>query len=221
MDKKIKFNLIKDCISEYNILEIKFNKGILINNFTLKSKKSFTFVIIINGNRIFITDAFSSSDNLIESEYNSIDDYYYNFKFDSDIFIDSIKLLVKNKNNNIYLEYDDTNYFNSNDEIINKYLDQFVFTKKYYKFFTNNINDIQLYNIENYINVFNSKLGRGRIARLERIEIDKNTYNFKYLKDNTYYVEFDEIQNIKNDKIHRFHRASSAQRRDNSSHRRC
>jgi len=204
MDKKIKFNLIKDCISEYNILEIKFNKGILINNFTLKSKKSFTFVIIINGNRIFITDAFSSSDNLIESEYNSIDDYYYNFKFDSDIFIDSIKLLVKNKNNNIYLEYDDTNYFNSNDEIINKYLDQFVFTKKYYKFFTNNINDIQLYNIENYINVFNSKLGRGRIARLERIEIDKNTYNFKYLKDNTYYVEFDEIQNKKNNYYYNF-----------------
>jgi hypothetical protein len=204
MDKKIKFNLIKDCISEYNILEIKFNKGILINNFTLKSKKSFTFVIIINGNRIFITDAFSSSDNLIESEYNSIDDYYYNFKFDSDIFIDSIKLLVKNKNNNIYLEYDDTNYFNSNDEIINKYLDQFVFTKKYYKFFTNNINDIQLYNIENYINVFNSKLGRGRIARLERIEIDKNTYNFKYLKNNTYYVEFDEIQNKKNNYFFNF-----------------
>jgi len=204
MDKKIKFNLIKDCISEYNILEIKFNKGILINNFTLKSKKSFTFVIIINGNRIFITDAFSSSDNLIESEYNSIDDYYYNFKFDSDIFIDSIKLLVLNKNNNIYFEYDDTNYFNSNDEIINKYLDQFVFTKKYYKFFTNNINDIQLYNIENYINVFNSKLGRGRIARLERIEIDKNTYNFKYLKDNTYYVEFDEIQNKKNNYYYNF-----------------
>ena len=204
MDKKIKFNFLKDCISEYNILEIKFNKGILINNFTLKSKKSFTFVIIINGNRIFITDAFSSSDNLIESEYNSIDDYYYNFKFDSDIFIDSIKLLVLNKNNNIYFEYDDTNYFNSNDEIINKYLDQFVFTKKYYKFFTNNINDIQLYNIENYINVFNSKLGRGRIARLERIEIDKNTYNFKYLKDNTYYVEFDEIQNKKNNYYYNF-----------------
>jgi hypothetical protein len=85
-----------------------------------------------------------------------------------------------------------------------KYLDQFVFTKKYYKFFTNNINDIQLYNIENYINVFNSKLGRGRIARLERIEIDKNTYNFKYLKDNTYYVEFDEIQNKKNNYYYNF-----------------
>ena len=207
MDKKIKFNLIKDCISEHNILEIKFNKGILINNFTLKSKKSFTFVIIINGNRIFITDAFSSPDNLIESEYNSIDDYYYNFKFDSDIFIDSIKLLVLNKNNNIYFEYDDTNYFNSNDEIINKYLDQFVFTKKYYKFFTNdinNINDIQLYSIENFINVFNSKLGGGRIGKIERIEIDKNTYNFKYLKNNTYYVEFDEIQNKKNNYYYNF-----------------
>ena len=178
------------------MLEIKFNKGILINNFTLKSRQSFTFVIIINGNRIFITDAFSSVDKLIESEYNSVDDYYYNFKLDSDIFIDSIKLLVLNKNNNIYFEYDDTNYFNSNDEIINKYLDQFVFTKKYYKFFTNNINDIQLYNIENYINVFNSKL--------KRIEIDKNTYNFKYLKDNTYYVEFDEIQNKKNNYYYNF-----------------
>ena len=133
MDRKIKFNLIKDCISEYNILEIKFIKGILTNSFTLKSKKSFTFIIIINGNRIIITDAFSSLDNLIESEYNSIDDYYYNFKFDSDIFIDCIKLLVKNNNNNIYFEYDDTNYFNSNDEIVNKYLDQFTFTKKYYK----------------------------------------------------------------------------------------
>jgi len=184
--------------------KIKFNKGILTNSFTLKSKKSFTFIIIINGNQIINTDEFSSHDNLIESEYNSIDEYYYNFKFDSDIFIDYIKLKVLNKNNNIYFEYDDTNNFHSNDEIINKYLDQFVFTKKYYKFFTNNINDIQLYNIENYINVFNSKLGGGRIARLERIEIDKNTYNFKYLKNNTYYVEFDEIQNKKNNYYYNF-----------------
>jgi len=206
MDKKIKLNLIKSsaCISNFDLLEIKFNKGILTNNFTLKSKNSFTFVIIINGNQIINTDEFSSHDNVIESEYNSIDEYYYNFKFDSDIFIDYIKLKVLNKNNNIYFEYDDTNYFHSNDEIINKYLDQFVFTKKYYKFFTNNINDIQLYNIENYINVFNSKLGGGRIARLERIEIDKNTYNFKYLKDNTYYVEFDEIQNKKNNYYYNF-----------------
>jgi hypothetical protein len=206
MDKKIKLNLIKSsaCISNFDLLEIKFNKGILTNNFTLKSKNSFTFVIIINGNQIINTDEFSSHDNVIESEYNSIDDYYYNFKFDSDIFIDYIKLKVLNKNNNIYLEYDDTNYFHSNDEIINKYLDQFVFTKKYYKFFTNNINDIQLYNIENYINIFNSKLVGGRIGRLERIEIDKNTYNFKYLKNNTYYVEFDEIQNKKNNYFYNF-----------------
>jgi hypothetical protein len=192
------------CISNFDLLEIKFNKGILTNSFTLKSKKSFTFVIIINGNQIINTDEFSSHDNLIESEYNSIDEYYYNFKFDSDIFIDYIKLKVLNKNNNIYFEYDDTNYFHSNDEIINKYLDQFVFTKKYYKFFTNNINDIQLYNIENYINIFNSKLVGGRIGRLERIEIDKNTYNFKYLKNNTYYVEFDEIQNKKNNYFYNF-----------------
>jgi hypothetical protein len=92
MDKKIKLNLIKSsaCISNFDLLEIKFNKGILTNNFTLKSKNSFTFVIIINGNQIINTDEFSSHDNVIESEYNSIDEYYYNFKFDSDIFIDYI-----------------------------------------------------------------------------------------------------------------------------------
>jgi hypothetical protein len=189
MDKKIKFNQIKlqdifcPTVRAY---DVKINKGILINSFAIKSNKFFKFNISINNNN-FLQNIKSTFDYELISDYNPIDGYYYNFKFDSDIFIEYIRLIVYNQNNNLYLEYDDTNLFNSYDDILNKYLDQYVFTKKYFKFFTNDISDVELNEI-----------------LLNMNKIDENLYKFKYLKNNTYYVEFDIEYNKKNNFIYKF-----------------
>jgi hypothetical protein len=87
----------------------------------------------------------------------------------------------------LYLEYDDTNLFNSYDDILNKYLDQYVFTKKYFKFFTNDIFDVELNEII-----------------LNKDKIDENLYKFKYLKNNTYYIEFNTEHSKKNNYIYKF-----------------
>ena len=127
MDKQIKFNIIKlsQIICNIKILEIKFDKGILINNFTIKSNKSFKFNLLINNCSIIDNNNNNyHKEEFLESEYSSIDSNYYNFKFESDIFIENIKLKSYTDNTNIYFEYDNTNLFNSNDDIINKYYDQ-------------------------------------------------------------------------------------------------
>jgi hypothetical protein len=183
MDKQIKFNQIKlldiYLLCNYKLYEIKINKGILINSFAIKSNKFFKFNISINNNH-FLQNIKSTFEYELESDYNPIDGYYYNFKFDSDIFIEYIRLIVYNQNSNLYLEYDDTNLFNSYDDILNKYLDQYVFTKKYFKFFTNDIFDVELDEII-----------------LNKDKIDKNLYKFKYLNIITYYInEYLKIKNL-------------------------
>jgi hypothetical protein len=189
MDKKIKFNQIKlqdIFFPNFKAYDVKINKGILINSFSIKSNKFFKFNISINNNQ-FLQNIKSTFDYELESDYNPIDGYYYNFKFDSDIFIEYIRLKIYNENSNLYLEYDDTNLFNSYDDILNKYLDQYVFTKKYFKFFTNDIFDVELDEI-----------------LLNMNKIDENLYKFKYLKNNTYYVEFNMEYNKKNNFIYKF-----------------
>jgi hypothetical protein len=189
MDKKIKFNQmkVKDMFfPTFRAYDVKINKGILINSFAIKSNKFFKFTISINNNHFF-NPTKSTIDYILESDYNQLDGYYYNFKFDSDIFIEYIRIIVINVNNNLYLEYDDTNLFNSYDDILNKYLDQYVFTKKYFKFFTNDIFDVELIEI-----------------LLNMNKIDENKYKFKYLKNNTYYVEFNIEYNKKNNFIYKF-----------------
>jgi hypothetical protein len=202
MDKKIKFNIIKPSQIFYNyvLLEIKFNKGILINNFTIKSNKLFKFNLTLN-NHSFLTKNDFFIDDFLESKYDTIDGYYYNFKFDSDIFIETIKYKNYNDNTNIYFEYDDTNMHFENDDIVNKYLDQYVFTKKYFKFISDdeNTKDIKINNIIEHKLVITNK---GK--KIEFNKIDEYIYKFKYLKNNTYYIEFDEIQYKKNDYIYNF-----------------
>jgi len=201
MDKKIKFNIIKpqQIFQNIKVLEIKFHKGILINNFTIKSNKSFKFNLTINNYPIIDVYSDFNKEEFLESEYTSIDGYYYNLKLDSDIFIENIKLKSYNDNTNIYFEYDNTNLFNSNDDIINKYLNQYVFTKKYFKFNTNDIYDIKLNNIMEHKLII-----KKNEKKIEFNKINENRYKFKYLKNNTYYIEFDEIQYKKNDYIYNF-----------------
>ena len=197
MDKKIKFNVIKLpnlYFSNSNILEIKFDKGILINNFTIKSNKLFKFNLIINNTPIIDKEV------VLDSEYSSIDGHFFYFNFNNDILIENIKYLGYNDNTNIYFEYDNTNLFNSNDDILNKYLDKYVFTKKYFKFNTNDIFDIKLKNIIEHKSIITKNRNNKKI---EFNKIDENIYKFKYLKNNTYYIEFDEIQ-YKNNFIYNF-----------------
>ena len=198
MDKKIKFNAIKlpnIFYSNSNILEINFDKGILINNFTIRSNKLFKFNLIINNNPIIDKEV------VLESEYSAIDGHFFYFNFNNDILIENIKYLGYNDNINIYFEYDNTNVFNSSDDILNKYLDKHVFTKKYFKFYINDIFDIKLNNIMEHKSII---IKNRNNKKIEFNKFDENIYKFKYLKNNTFYVEFDEIQNIKNDYIYNF-----------------
>lgn len=193
MDKKIKFNVIKlpKFIYSYSkILEIKFDKGILINKFTIKSNKLFKFNLIIDNSPIIDKEV------VLDSEYSAIDGHFYYFNFNNDILIENIKYLGYNDNTNIYFEYDNTNVFNSSDDILNKYLDKYVFTKKYFKFYINDIFDIKLNNIMEHKSIIVKNRNNKKI---EINKLDENKYKFKYLKNNTYYVEFDEIRNIRND----------------------
>ena len=205
MDKKIKFNIIKttkdmSTLQNVSLLEIKFNKGILLNNFVLKSDKYFEFNLTINNQSIIDKNPFLNVAYLV-SEYNSIDGYYYNFKFDSDIFIEQIKYKNYNENTNIYFEYDDTNLFNSNEHILDKYLDQHIFKKKYFKFISidRDTKDIKLINISEHKLIIN-----GNRKKLEFNKINEDKYRFKFLKNNTYYIEFDQIQSKKNDYVYSF-----------------
>jgi len=205
MDKKIKFNIIKttknmSTLQNMSLLEIKFNKGILLNNFILKSDKYFKFNLIINNQSIIDRNDFLK-DTFLESEYNSIDGYYYNFKFDSDIFIEQIKYKNYNENTNIYFEYDDTNLFNSNEDILDKYLDQHIFKKKYFKFISidRDIKDVKLNGILEHKLIIN-----GNRKKIEFNKINEDKYRFKFLKNNTYYIEFDQIQSKKNDYAYNF-----------------
>ena len=198
MDKKIKFNVIKlpnIIYSNSNILEINFDKGILINNFTIRSNKLFKFNLIINNNPIIDKEV------ILVSEHSALDGHFYYFNFNNDILIENIKYLGYNDNINIYFEYDNTNVFNSSDDILNKYLDKYVFTKKYFKFYKNDIFDIKLNNIMEHKLLIRKNRSEKKI---EFNKIDENIYKFKYLKNNTFYVEFDEVQYIKNDYIYNF-----------------
>jgi hypothetical protein len=203
MDKKIKFIMIKSqqIFTNIKVLEIKFDKGILINNFTIKSNKLFKFNLTINNYPIIDEYSDFNKEEILQSEYSSLDGYYYNFNFNNDILIENIKFLGYNDNINIYFEYDNTNLFNSSDDILNKYLDQYVFTKKYFKFNTNDIFDIKLNNIMKHKLII--KRNRSE-KKIEFTKLDENIYKFKYLKNNTFYVEFDEIQYKKNDYIYNF-----------------
>ena len=213
LEKIIKFN---DEITEYfnnsDYLKnptIKFLIPLLIKDFSIKSKEMIYYNIIINGKYLIYYQSidrdyteYNNYDNCIISEYSDLDGYYNNFNFNTNIYIESIEIENKdplNKNlPDIYFEYDADHLVEDKSELENEYIDSYCFRKKYFKFL-NKTEDIQLIKIYNmYVEYRDNK--RYSIEK----SFDESEYKFKHLKNNTYYVEFDEEQLKKTDYYYKF-----------------
>jgi hypothetical protein len=200
LEKVIKFDNITTI---YPTINLKKNP-LLIKEFTIKSNKKMYFNIIINefyliyfqDDNYFIND--KEHDNFIQSEYNNIDGYYNNFKFDTYIYIERIQIRTINSDYDvvpqIYFEYDSDHIETDVKELEHQYIDSYFFKRKYFKFFNLLNNDIEL------IKIFNIQIEYKDNKRTYiEIPYDESMYKFKYLKDNTYYVEFNEEQSKKKD----------------------
>lgn len=214
LEKIIKFNegIIKLSDGNFKNPIIKFNNALLIKEFTIRSKELIYYNIFINGHYlIYFQDYdrdysdFDEYDNCIISEYNDLDGFHNQFKFNTNIYIESIE--IENKNPefedlpNIYFEYDDDHLEKDNSILEYEFLDSYCFTKKYFKFLyvDDNYDDIEL------IKVFRIEIEYSNNKRnfVEK-PYDESTYKFKHYKNNTYYIEFDEEQFTKMDYYYKF-----------------
>jgi len=210
-EKIIKFNegIIKLSDGYTKNPIIKFNKSLLLKEFTIKSRDLIYYNIFINGHYlIYFQDydrdftEYDEYDNCIISEYNDLDGYHNQFKFDTNIYIESIEIENKDPEYEdlpeIYFEYDDDHLENDKLELENEFIDSYCFKKKYFKFLyvNDDIEIIKVYSIEIQYN--NNK--RSFIEK----PFDESTYKFKHYKKNTYYIEFDEEQFKKMDYYYKF-----------------
>jgi hypothetical protein len=211
LEKKIKFDegIIKLSDGNYKNPIIKFNNPLLIKEFTIRSKELIYYNIFINGHYlIYFQDYdreyndYEEYDNCIISEYNDLDGYHNHYKFNNNIYIESIE--IENKHPefedlpHIYFEYDNDYLENDKSILEYEYMDSYCFMKKYFKFLYVN-DDIELIKIFNIQVEYKDK----KRSFIEK-PIDESTYKFKHYKKNTYYVEFDEEQFKKMDYYYKF-----------------
>ena len=213
LEKIIKFNYeINEYFNNSDYLKnptIKFIIPLVIKDFTIKSNEKIFYNIIINGKYLIYYQSidrdyteYNDYDNCIISEYNNLDGYYNIFKFNINIYIESIEIENKNPLNkdlpDIYFEYDPDHLVEDKSELDNEYIDSYCFRKKYFKFL-NKIEDIQLIKIYSmHVEYHNNKR-----TSTEK-SLDESEYKFKHLKNNTYYVEFDDEQFKRTDYYYKF-----------------
>ena len=225
LDKIIKFNHDS---KRQRMPCIKFkNLPISIKSFTIKSSEKIYYNILINGHYLIYFPEYEdpyeeeyqelnekylkeyNRQTCISSEYDNIDGYHNYFKFDTEIYIESIEIENLHLDliplDDVYFEYDNSDIQLNQDEIENKYFDSYNFTKKYFKF----INvpedyEIKLDHIYDGSNLrFTTNRETNKRSVIKKI-IPKSEYIFKHYKGNTYYVQYEEEQFKKMDNIYKF-----------------
>jgi hypothetical protein len=199
---------------------IKFNTPILINQFSIKAKDFIYYNILVNSyyliyfadhEQYFDEDYDDNGnfipleDNCIKTDFDKIDGYHNNFKFDKPLYIDVIELENLSPDfeqfPDIFLEYDSDHLETNSNELEQEFFDSYCFTKKYFKFF--NIPDDMEIDLKEIIDLKVTYKKTGN-RTYQRNIIDQETYKFKHLKNNTYYVEFDDEQFKKLDYLYNF-----------------
>lgn len=214
LDKVIKFNNTRLPWIRFKDLPLS------IKSFTIKSSEKIYYNILLNNHYLIhfrdIEEYFDSDDesncislydNCISSEYDQIDGYYNHFKFDKEIYIESIELENLNPDFDefpeIFFEYDDSDPEMDRKELEYQYYDWYSFNKKYFKFF--NVpedEEIKLLKVYDGSTLRISKSSNSR--KIQRKVIPETEYKFKHLKNNTYYIEYEEEQFKKLDHMYIF-----------------